>query len=43
MLPPLITWSQQQAADCWAPSQARCQRVTFPLTRTPSQLIPSGR
>ena len=30
-------------ADCWVPSQARCQRVKFPSTRTASQPIPLGR
>jgi hypothetical protein len=43
MLPPSIIWSQQLAADCWAPLPARWQRVKFPSTRTASQPMPSGR
>ena len=43
MLPPSITWSQPLAADCWVPSKARWQRVKFPLMRTASTPIPSGR
>ena len=37
---PLITWSRRLVVDCWAPSEARWQRVRFPSRRRESTPIP---